>query len=523
MIATILPGSAGFHAVKYNENKVAKGCARLLEMKNFGDVGIYEPYTTAELTQFLLDWSSRNNRVTKPQIHIAISCRGHEMTEWELLDFAHEYLKEMGYGEESQPLLVYSHYDNENTHLHLITSRVGPDGKKIDNNHERRRSQAAIDKILKLDRHGKIDRDIEAIKSYSFSTMGQIKAVFKSLGYEFYIKDETAYIKFGGSVRKTMPVSELTALFKLNTPSKERTKQLRTILIKYRDASADREQLTKELQSKLGLDLVFFGKKDAPYGYMVVDHANKTVINGMRILSTERLLDFTTPEEKFECIENFIDDLLTNNPTMDVWELNDKLRRSHAYIKKDTVYFRNLSHKLPEFMANAIRRNNRIKWIESFKPTTEAERDLLCRLSKVTQPELITLTADRDEQYQDNVNTLRQKFGNPETQNIRAALAGIGYRLHRNDGNTYAISFSGKRIINLTDEGFDLSKLMWRSERRKKQQGHTIQPKRQQTARGHQIKPLRDVGGGSQGGKREWEVGHRGNYDEIDDERSLKW
>ena len=39
MIATILPGSSNFHAVDYNERKVAKGVARLLEMKNFGALG----------------------------------------------------------------------------------------------------------------------------------------------------------------------------------------------------------------------------------------------------------------------------------------------------------------------------------------------------------------------------------------------------------------------------------------------------------------------------------------------------
>ena len=33
---------------------------------------------------------------------------------------------------------------------------------------------------------------------------------------------------------------------------------------------------------------------------------------------------------------------------------------------------------------------------------------------------------------------------------------------------------------------------------------------------------LRDYGGGSHGEKREWEVGQRGNYDDIDDGRTLK-
>lgn len=39
MIATILPGSTNFHAVGYNERKVSKGVARLLEIQNFGALG----------------------------------------------------------------------------------------------------------------------------------------------------------------------------------------------------------------------------------------------------------------------------------------------------------------------------------------------------------------------------------------------------------------------------------------------------------------------------------------------------
>lgn len=53
MIATILPGSADFHAVGYNEHKVSKGLARLIEMRNFGTVGLAGRPTTEELTGYL--------------------------------------------------------------------------------------------------------------------------------------------------------------------------------------------------------------------------------------------------------------------------------------------------------------------------------------------------------------------------------------------------------------------------------------------------------------------------------------
>ena len=99
MIATILPGSADFHAVGYNEHKVYKGVATLLEMQNFGGLDASEHPTAKQLVQFLQFYSSQNSRIQKPQFHVAISCKGHEMSEQQLLDFAHRYLQEMGYAE----------------------------------------------------------------------------------------------------------------------------------------------------------------------------------------------------------------------------------------------------------------------------------------------------------------------------------------------------------------------------------------------------------------------------------------
>ena len=90
MIATILPSSTTFHAVEYNERKVAKGQAVLLEMKNFGYVGAADSYTPEQLQQYLIDYSARNEHIRKAQFHVAISCRGHEYSQEQLLDIAHQ-------------------------------------------------------------------------------------------------------------------------------------------------------------------------------------------------------------------------------------------------------------------------------------------------------------------------------------------------------------------------------------------------------------------------------------------------
>lgn len=118
MIATILPSSSNFHAVAYNEKKVALGVARLLEMSNFGHVGVLSQPTQKELQDYLIAYSSRNSRINKAQFHLAISCKGHEKSEDELLDFAHRYLGEMGYGSEGQHCW-YIHIPIPTTHIYI--------------------------------------------------------------------------------------------------------------------------------------------------------------------------------------------------------------------------------------------------------------------------------------------------------------------------------------------------------------------------------------------------------------------
>ena len=166
MIATILPSSANFHAVEYNERKVAQGRAELLEMTNFGYIDIGDAYTWEDLTSFLLDYSSKNGRIKYPQFHLAISCRGNEYTQEELVEIAHQYLRDMGYGQPGQPLLIYGHHDTDNNHIHIITSRVDPNGKKISDSLEKVRSQKTIDRIMGIDESQQVSETISTAFQY---------------------------------------------------------------------------------------------------------------------------------------------------------------------------------------------------------------------------------------------------------------------------------------------------------------------------------------------------------------------
>lgn len=518
MIATILPSSTSFHAVGYNERKVAKGVAHLLEMKNFGAVEMLTRHTANDLVSYLQNYSSRNPRIRKAQFHVAVSCRGHEKTEEELLAFAHEYMKEMGYGDPGQPMLVYAHTDTANTHLHIITSRIAPDGRKIDHNHERVRSQKVIDKLLGNDNKAKVKEDLAEAMSYKFSSITQFKSLMNSLGYECYEKNGTVSIKRSGTVLMRIPLAEISERYESRTFDKNRRRQLRAIFRKYRDSSADRAELTAELKRKFGIDLVFFGKSDSPYGYMIIDHNTKSVMNGGKILPIGELLDFATVDERFARIDSFIDTLLADNPRMSIVELNDRLSsKYHAYVKGGRIWRNNESRPIRTFMWETLKMNNRIAWVESFHPSTEAERDFLCRIGKVTAVDKVRLSDERYNTYHNRLSDLRQIFSTDDTFIPGSRFSEEGFRIRDICGEHYAVDFHSKILINLDAEGFDTRRLRYRKPEtvRKNDKDKAI------AGRISRLRPLKDAGVGH-GEKREWEVGYRGDYDRIDDENNMK-
>ena len=291
MIITILPSSANFHGVAYNEMKVEKGMATLLEAQNIYGLR-QENYTSEKLRQLFMDYSSRNTHIQNAQFHVAVSCKGNEYSHQQLLDIAHHYLKEMGYAEEGQPLLIYAHHDTPNNHIHIVTSRVAPDGHKIDHAHEKRRSREITLKIMEEFEGRRQEPEVSDIVkealTYRYTSKAQFCAIMESLGYECKDDDEkpVVHIYRGGQEQGTTQVQLIMRhALKENKPDDKRRRQLRAILNKYRDLSANKEELAAAMKKKFGLSLVFVGNADTPYGYIVVDHKNKTVFKGGEFLS----------------------------------------------------------------------------------------------------------------------------------------------------------------------------------------------------------------------------------------------
>ena len=365
MIATILPSSTTFHAVDYNERKVSEGVAELLEMKNFDFIGQLQSYTPEQLKQFLTDYSQRNAYIKSPQFHLAISCRGDEYTHEQLLDIAHQYLKEMGYGEDGQPVLIYAHHDTDNNHLHIVTSRVAPNGHKINDHHERVRSQEVISRIMGESQKQRASDSIKKALEYHFSSVKQFQAVLESMGYQCYERDNQLCIKRDGCVIERLNLSDISSKCQNTTIDEKRQRQLRAILLKYRDMSADKEELKATMKQKFGIDLIFYGSKDKPYGYTIIDHQNKTVLKGCEVLKLKELLQFQPKAERLHRMDEFIDAMLEDNPDLTTRELNRMLRRQFGtHISKGRIAYGDEFIDLQDYQVDTLRDNDRREWMK---------------------------------------------------------------------------------------------------------------------------------------------------------------
>lgn len=366
MIITILPSSGDFHAVAYNEKKVEKGLAELLFHENIHLRP--EAFTADKLRHFFDEYSKGNTRIKNAQFHVAVSCKGTEYTHKQLLEIAKMYLKEMGYAEEGQPLLVYAHHDTPNNHIHIITSRVAPDGHKINKEFEKKRSRQVTQKIMEEYTGQKQEPTINEVAAtaltYRFTSKAQYCAILNSMGYDTKDDDDMPFVHIykGGEEVGTIPVQLIMQhALRENKADDKRRRQLRAILKKYRDLSANKEELAAVMKKKFGISLVYLGKKDTPFGYVVVDHKNKTVFKGGEFLSIKELLQFEDAATRFAKIQSTIDELLRDNPNLTTKDINRLLYRQFGTrIHKGTVKWNDQTIELRPEVQEQLRRNNRV-------------------------------------------------------------------------------------------------------------------------------------------------------------------
>ncbi|WP_238752440.1 relaxase/mobilization nuclease domain-containing protein [Neolewinella maritima] len=75
--------------------------------------------------------ADRNTRTKRNSVHIALSFAPEDkLNEQQLRSIANDYLKGIGF--ENQPAYIYRHQDTDNDHIHIVTTNITREGKRID-------------------------------------------------------------------------------------------------------------------------------------------------------------------------------------------------------------------------------------------------------------------------------------------------------------------------------------------------------------------------------------------------------
>jgi hypothetical protein len=315
MIVRILSTSAAFSGVNYNTDKVDSGKGELMQVSNFWALQGLDELRPEDYKNYLKMVSARNARVKGPQFHAAISAKGKEHRKHDLTLIANQWLEHMGYAK--QPFLIVFHKDTDNNHVHIVSTRIGRDGKKISSGFENIRAVNSLNKVMGLDERYSAQQDIAKALAYNFSTKAQLMMIVEIQGY--VLKENKGHldvIKFG---KKQGEIDLSLAEHQLKNYREDvgRTAQLKAIFRKYaalydtslkpltvplpgnykQTAKGFTSDFAACLKEKFGIALLYHASGDKmPYGYSVIDHAGKSVFKGGEIMPLKELLAIPVTE-----------------------------------------------------------------------------------------------------------------------------------------------------------------------------------------------------------------------------------
>lgn len=130
MVAAITTPHSIKRALNYNERKVQQGKAQLIHAGNFlqlpEEMNFYDKLNRFEKLMEL------NQRAQTKTLHVSLNFHPSDsakLTKEKLIELADEYMKRIGFG--NQPYLVYQHHDAGHPHLHIVSTTVQDNGKRI--------------------------------------------------------------------------------------------------------------------------------------------------------------------------------------------------------------------------------------------------------------------------------------------------------------------------------------------------------------------------------------------------------
>ncbi len=424
MIAKILANSTSYSGIDYNDNKVVKGVAELLYAENFGwlESGIIDCVEAFHYKKYLDEWDKRNTRVDNKQFHVTISAKGKYATKEQLLSIGREWMKQMGY--EGQPTIYYFHGDTRNNHIHILSSRIGRDGKKIDDRNERWRARSIINSICENDIHQKCRDDVANATRYRFESIKQFEAILLSLGYNSKLNGDQLEVWREGESLLSINVDLVKHNFRTKPVNDQRLTQIKALFYKY-SKSMSIKDFKDLMKSTFGLSVIFFGKSDMPYGYTVVDNIDKAVYKGGDIMNLKMLMHRQT--DFIEKIRSILEIEFKREQPKGTYELNGILKMYGVALRGVTVVWKSNGLALIELSNEQIDKlsyGNKLAMAQRFSLCSEEELKLVAHMYGVNSSHL---------RYDPNIvkdyDAVRELINSCGGDSLRDNVAGVGMKV----------------------------------------------------------------------------------------------
>jgi len=329
MVAKIKTGRSITGAINYNEHKVRLGKAELILAQGYLKDPVELTFNDKLLR--LTDLTKRNERTLVNTLHLSLNFAVSENLDKDVLQqIADDYMDGLGFGK--QPYLVYQHHDAGHPHLHIVTTNIEADGKRISFHllanrasedarkqvelsynlvkaEDQGKQQKLIGKPLEEVAYGKseLKRSItnvvtEVVRAYKFTSIPELNAVLNqynitadrgSKDSRMFEKNGLVYWALDGKGNKIgVPIKAssiygkptlkaLDDLFRLNEMLRKPLKeQLKGAIDKALLHPISKSSFQKQLKEQ-GIQVVFRQNEEGRlYGITFVDHKSKVVFNG---------------------------------------------------------------------------------------------------------------------------------------------------------------------------------------------------------------------------------------------------
>ncbi|ATN06654.1 relaxase/mobilization nuclease domain-containing protein [Myroides marinus] len=386
MIAKIGKGSNMYGAILYNQQKVETENGAVLLLNKIPDT-VDGRYSTQYFNKCFEPYLSANIKTEKTVRHISLNPDpADKVSDEQFTDMAQEYMERMGYG--NQPYIVFKHTDIDRTHIHIVSTCVGIDGKKIPDDYDHPHSMAICrdleqkynlqkateqeqkqaNKVFKPVnyKNGDIKSQIASVvrhlpKYYSFSTIGSYNALLSLFNITTEeIKGErngqpvnglvyVALDENGNKVSNPFKASlfgkdaGITQLQKHFEQSKEKMKinPARSVLKNAMELAihtTNNETDFKKQLVELGINtIVRKNESGRIYGITFIDHESRSVWNGSQLdrdLSANVFNEWwnngNKPELKIQDSPVSNTNTLESQPTKDLFEFISQ-KHSHNF------------------------------------------------------------------------------------------------------------------------------------------------------------------------------------------------